>query len=135
MQHLQKRGGRTHSSFPAASLPHRTGARPPRICVGRASNKESTVAYFALLYDLVDDMVNRRIPYREAHLGLAREAHARGELLLAGALTDPTDRALLVFKADAPTAVEEFVRKDPYVVNGLVKRWEIRPWTVVVGNQ
>jgi len=93
------------------------------------------VAYFALLYDLVDDMVNRRIPYREAHLGLAREAHARGELLLAGALTDPTDRALLVFKADAPTAVEEFVRKDPYVVNGLVKRWEIRPWTVVVGNQ
>jgi hypothetical protein len=93
------------------------------------------VAYFALLYDLVEDMVNRRVPYREAHLGLAREAHARGELLLAGALTDPTDRALLVFKADGPDPVEEFVRKDPYVVNGLVKRWEIRPWTVVVGNQ
>jgi len=93
------------------------------------------VAYFALLYDLVDDMVNRRVPYRDAHLGLAREAHARGELLLAGALTDPTDRALLVFKADAPAPVEEFVSKDPYVLNGLVKRWEIRPWTVVVGNQ
>lgn len=93
------------------------------------------MAYFALLYDLVDDMVSRRVPYREAHLGLAREAHARGELLLAGALTDPTDRALLVFKADAPTPVEDFVRKDPYVLNGLVKRWEIRPWTVVVGNQ
>ena len=93
------------------------------------------MAYFALLYDLVDDMVNRRVPYRDAHLGLAREAHARGELLLAGALTDPTDRALLVFKADAPAPVEEFVSKDPYVLNGLVKRWEIRPWTVVVGNQ
>jgi hypothetical protein len=93
------------------------------------------VAYFALLYDLVEDMVNRRVPYREAHLGLAREAHARGELLLAGAFTDPTDRALLVFKADGPASVEDFVRKDPYVINGLVKRWEIRPWTVVVGNQ
>jgi len=93
------------------------------------------VAYFALLYDLVDDMVNRRVPYRDAHLGLAREAHARGELLLAGALTDPTDRALLVFKADEATPVEDFVRKDPYVLNGLVKHWEIRPWTVVVGNQ
>jgi uncharacterized protein len=93
------------------------------------------VAYFALLYDLVDDMVNRRVPYRDAHLGLAREAHARGELLLAGALTDPTDRALLVFKTDAPTPVEDFVSKDPYVLNGLVKHWEIRPWTVVVGNQ
>jgi uncharacterized protein len=93
------------------------------------------VAYFALLYDLVDDMVNRRVPYRDAHLGLAREAHARGELLLAGALTDPTDRALLVFKTDAPAPVEDFVSKDPYVLNGLVKHWEIRPWTVVVGNQ
>lgn len=93
------------------------------------------MAYFALFYDLVEDMVNRRVPYREAHLGLAREAHARGELLLAGALADPPDRALLVFRADTRTPAEEFVRKDAYVINGLVKRWEIRPWTVVVGNE
>jgi uncharacterized protein len=93
------------------------------------------MAYFVLFYELVEDMVNRRVPYREAHLGLAREAHARGELLLAGALADPPDRALLVFRAEAAIAAEEFVRKDPYVVNGLVKKWEIRPWSVVVGNQ
>jgi uncharacterized protein len=93
------------------------------------------MAYFVLFYEFVEDMVNRRVPYREAHLGLAREAHARGELLLAGALADPPDRALLVFRAEAAIAAEEFVRKDPYVVNGLVKKWEIRPWSVVVGNQ
>jgi hypothetical protein len=56
-------------------------------------------------------------------------------LLLAGAFSNPPDRALLVFRAADPGPVEEFVRKDPYVINGLVKRWEVRPWTVVVGNE
>jgi uncharacterized protein YciI len=42
------------------------------------------------------------------------------------------DRAILVFRSPDAAAVEEFVRKDPYVGNGIVKRWEIRPWTVVI---
>lgn len=94
------------------------------------------MGYYALFYrELVLDYVSRRGLYRDTHLGLAREAHARGELLLAGALADPVDGALLVFRANDAKPVEEFVRKDPYVVNGLVKRWEIREWTVVVGNE
>src|SRR6266852_5496427 len=87
--------------------------------------------YYALLYDLVDDMVNRRVPFREEHLRLAREARERGELVLAGALAEPVDRALLV---DDKSKVEAFALKDPYVVNGLAKKWEVRPWNVVVGN-
>ncbi len=91
--------------------------------------------YYALLYDLVDDMVNRRVPFREEHLRLAREARERGELVLAGALTEPVDRALLVFHVDDKSKVEAFALKDPYVVNGLAKKWQIRPWNVVVGNE
>jgi uncharacterized protein YciI/heme-degrading monooxygenase HmoA len=91
--------------------------------------------YYALLYELVDDMVARRIPFREEHLRLAREARERGELVLAGALTEPVDRALLVFHVDDKSKVEAFARKDPYVLNGLAKKWEIRPWNVVVGNE
>ncbi len=90
--------------------------------------------YYALLYELVDDMVNRRVPFREEHMRLARESRERGELVLAGALTEPVDRALLVFQVDDKSKVESFARKDPYVVNGLAKKWEIRPWNVVVGN-
>jgi uncharacterized protein len=90
--------------------------------------------YFALLYEVVDDYVARRGMYREEHLRLARAAQARGELLLGGAFTDPIDRALLVFRAPDRSVVEDFVRHDPYVTNGLVTRWEIRPWAVVVGN-
>jgi uncharacterized protein YciI len=91
--------------------------------------------YYALFYDLVADYVSRRAAFREEHLRLAREAHRRGELLLAGALTDPADRALLVFRASSPLVVEEFARNDPYVVRGLVTRWEVRPWAVVIGNE
>lgn len=92
--------------------------------------------YYALFYkEVAPDYVARRTAFRDQHLGLARESHARGELLLAGALADPVDGALLIFRASDAKPVEEFVRKDPYVVNGLVKRWEIRSWTVVVGNE
>jgi uncharacterized protein YciI/heme-degrading monooxygenase HmoA len=91
--------------------------------------------YYALLYELVEDMVTRRVPFREEHLRLAREARDRGELVLAGALSEPVDRALLVFHVDDKGKVEDFARKDPYVLNGLAKKWEVRPWNVVVGNE
>jgi uncharacterized protein len=92
------------------------------------------MGYFALVYEVADDYLVRRGAYRDDHLRLARQAYDRGELLLAGAFADPADKALLVFRADDPSVVESFVRDDPYVANGLVKRWEIRPWTVVIGN-
>src|SRR5712664_3526621 len=91
--------------------------------------------YYALFYELVDDMVNRRAPFREEHLRLARESRERGELVLGGALAEPVDRALLVFHVDERSKVESFARKDPYVLNGLATKWEVRPWNVVVGNE
>jgi uncharacterized protein len=90
--------------------------------------------YFALFYETVDDYVARRAQFRSAHLDLAREAHARGELLLAGAFADPVDGALLVFRAPDKGIVEDFARRDPYVTEGLVRKWEVRPWTVVIGH-
>ena len=93
------------------------------------------MSYYALLYYVVDDFVARRGEYREEHLRLVREAHRRGELLLAGAFTDPTDRALLVFRAADVSVADDFARNDPYVKRGLVTRWEVRPWAVVIGNE
>jgi uncharacterized protein YciI len=97
-------------------------------------SEDGAMKYFALIYHVVDDFVSRRAAYREEHLRLAREAHRRGELLLAGAFTEPADQALLVFRAAEPSAVEAFARHDPYVTSGLVSRWEIRRWAVVIGG-
>jgi uncharacterized protein YciI len=92
--------------------------------------------YYALFYDeLVEDFLNQRVPFREEHLGLARESHARGELLLAGALAEPADAALLIFRAESSATAEEFAENDPYVRSGLVKKWHVRKWLVVVGNR
>lgn len=90
--------------------------------------------HYLLFYDVVPDYVARRMPWRGEHLRLASEAHGRGELLLGGALADPVDGAVLLFQGDSPAVVEQFVRADPYVRNGLVRAWRIRPWTVVVGQ-
>jgi uncharacterized protein YciI len=93
------------------------------------------VSYYALFYEAVDDFMARRGAYRDEHLRMAREAHARGELVLAGALADPANGALLIFQGESPAASEAFARQDPYVKNGLITGWKVRPWTVVVGNE
>jgi uncharacterized protein YciI len=90
--------------------------------------------YVLLLYDVVDGFVDRRTPFREAHLKLAREANERGELMLAGAFADPADGAALLFQTDDPSVVERFAANDPYVTEGLVTAWRVRRWTVVVGG-
>lgn len=90
--------------------------------------------YFTLTYDVVDGYAEKRMPFRQLHLAHATAARERGELLLGGAFADPVDRALLIFRAADRSVVEEFARNDPYVVNGLVTRWEVREWTVVIGS-
>jgi len=92
------------------------------------------MAYYALFYHVIDGFVERRTAFREAHLEHARHAANRGELALAGALAEPADTALIVFRGDSPDAAKTFAEKDPYVRNGLVERWEVRPWNVVVGT-
>jgi uncharacterized protein YciI len=88
--------------------------------------------YFALFYDVIDGFVDRRLPFREEHLRLVRDAHARGEIVIAGALGDPPEGALLVFRASSSVVAEEFARQDPYVRQGLVAGWKVKPWAVVV---
>lgn len=90
--------------------------------------------FWMLIYDLVDDYLERRAALRSEHLELGTAAHARGELVMAGALADPPDQAFLVFRGDDAGVVEAFVEQDPYVKNGLVKEWRVRPWTVVIGG-
>ena len=91
--------------------------------------------YYALIYHLLDDYLTRRGQFREEHLKLAKELNERGEMILAGAFSDPPDKALLIFRVTDKSVIEEFVKKDPYVKNGMIAKWEIRPWTVVIGNK
>lgn len=89
--------------------------------------------FWALLYDLVDDYLERRVPLRPAHLELARAFYDRDELLMGGALAGHPAQAILVFRAEDPSVVETFVSEDPYVQSGLITSWSIRQWNVAIG--
>lgn len=90
--------------------------------------------HYILLYDVVPDFVARRGEFRVSLLDHARQAFARGELVLAGALADPADGAVLVFRGPSPEPAEAFARADPYVRSGLVTAWRVRKWATVVGE-
>lgn len=90
--------------------------------------------YYLLFYELSADYLEKRPAFREEHLTKAWQASARGELVLAGALADPVDQALLLFKGESRQVAENFARTDPYVHNGLIKRWYVREWNTVVGE-
>jgi uncharacterized protein len=89
--------------------------------------------HYLLLYDVASDYLERRAAFRDEHLALGWQAHERGELVLGGALAEPADGAVLLFRGDSPAAAEAFARADPYVRHGLVTRWRVRPWTTVIG--
>lgn len=91
--------------------------------------------HYLLFYDVSADYLERRAQYRTEHLTLAWQASDRGELVLGGALLDPVDASVLLFRGDSPEAAERFVKADPYVRNGLVKSWRIRPWSTAVGDK
>ena len=90
--------------------------------------------HYLLFYNIVDNYAERRLPFRAAHLAHAEKAVARGELVLGGALANPIDGTVLLFKGSSPDAAEAFAKNDPYVTNGLVTKWRVREWTTVVGE-
>jgi uncharacterized protein YciI len=90
--------------------------------------------HFLLFYDYVPDILERRADFRGTHLKHAWAAQQRGELVVAGALADPVDGAVLMFAGDSPSVAEDFAKADPYVTGGLVTRWHVREWTTVVGE-
>ena len=90
--------------------------------------------HYVLIYDVGEGFIERRAQFRDEHLALAWKAADAGELLLAGALAEPAEQALLLFEATTPDVAERFARADPYVRNGLVKRWRVQQWHTVVGR-
>lgn len=102
---------------------------------GAGKGKEHTIPmHYLLFYEVGEDYVSRRAEFREEHLEKAWRASEQGELILGGALADPVDGAVLLFEGDSPEVAEKFATADPYVMSGAVKRWHVREWTTVVGE-
>jgi hypothetical protein len=90
--------------------------------------------HYLLFYDVASDYLEKREPFRRAHLEHIRASHGRGDLVMAGAFTEPADGAALVFRGASPAAAEAFAKADPYVTNGVVTKWRVRKWNTVIGD-
>lgn len=90
--------------------------------------------HYLLFYEVVANYAELRAPLRALHLAHARRAVERGELVLGGALANPIDGAVLLFRGASAAVAEDFATADPYVQNGLVKEWRVREWSTVVGK-
>lgn len=90
--------------------------------------------HYLLTYDLSDDYLERRGEFRNEHLKLGWEAHQRGELVIAGAFSDPADASALFFSCENTEPIERFVKADPYYIHGLVKGYRIRQWNTAIGE-
>ncbi|NND05557.1 MAG: hypothetical protein HKN87_04185 [Saprospiraceae bacterium] len=90
------------------------------------------MAYYILFYETVENYIERRALFRKEHLGLAQESAEKGQMVLGGAYAEPADGAAIVFKGDDASVAEQFAINDPYVKNGLISKWWVREWTVVI---
>ncbi|WBL22806.1 YciI-like protein [Zunongwangia sp. HRR-M8] len=90
--------------------------------------------YYILTYHLVDSYLEERGKYREEHLAMAKKGEGNGEIVMAGALDKPADKAIFIFKSESEAAATNFAKNDPYFKNGLIKEYSVRKWNVVIGN-
>jgi uncharacterized protein YciI len=91
----------------------------------------NSVTHHILLYEYVEDMAERRGPYREAHLARIFAERDAGHLVMAGALGDPPHGGALVFRDVTPDEIEAFVAADPYMTAGLITSHRIERWNLV----
>ncbi len=91
--------------------------------------------YYILNYQLTENYLQERGKYRAEHLGMAKEAAEKGELVLGGAFDKPADQAILIFRGEDENIASSFAENDPYVKNGLIKAWKVRKWNAVVGSK
>jgi uncharacterized protein len=97
----------------------------------RVCDVSDQVVHHLLLYDYVENMLERRGPYREAHLAGVSAQREAGRVVMAGALGEPPHGAAIVFRGVDPEEIEAFVTSDPYVEAGLVTQWRVERWNVV----
>lgn len=90
--------------------------------------------HYLLFYEKGPGYAERQKPFVEAHHHYLESLVTSGHLIFGGSMENPADgSALLLFRADSSARVETFAKADPYVLNGVVSQWSVRPLDIVVG--
>jgi uncharacterized protein YciI len=87
------------------------------------------VAFLQTRYSSLDQVRAEAPDHLAAHVARSKQWHNEGELLMAGAFLDrPEEPVSTMAVLNSREAAEEYVAGDPFVANGMVGDWQIRPW-------
>jgi uncharacterized protein len=89
---------------------------------------------YVLFYASADDVAEKAPAHFPVHWARCLEVHARGDLEMVGLFGDPQREGSMAIFATREAA-EEFVAGDPFVANGVVRRWEVREWDEAFSRQ
>ena len=121
---------RAHRAAVAPRAALATAAAPP---LASLSNPTLLVVLeYVYASSSMEELVALRAPHRDKHLTHARCWAASGRLLMGGAFGDLPTGGMLIFAGATKDEVTAFAEADPYVRAGVVRRYSVRPWTVVV---
>jgi uncharacterized protein len=74
-----------------------------------------------------EDVLEKRAPYREAHLAGLGAQKKTGLLVTIGPTQDLT-KVFAIYEADSPEIVKNLVESDPYWQNGIWTEYTIKEW-------
>ena len=86
---------------------------------------------YVLLYESADDVLAKAASHFAAHTARGQQFHERGSLIAYGPFGNPQDEGSMAVFASREAA-EEFASGDPFVLNGVVAEWTVRPWNEVL---
>ncbi len=90
--------------------------------------------FLVMGYDGTDDKAwERRKNAREEHLKLGNQMKANGELLFAGAILNENEQmagSIMVCEFLSEKELHQWLEIEPYVVEGVWKKWEIKRFRV-----
>ena len=89
---------------------------------------------YVVQYDYVENLLEKRKPYRTSHLAHIGKQMEQGNVVLAGTVGNPPTEGLMIFRNLTSTEVEQLAQEDPYVINGVVKKFTVKPYLAVVGD-
>ncbi|HZE34367.1 MAG TPA: YciI family protein [Actinoallomurus sp.] len=86
---------------------------------------------YVVFYESSPDVLTLAPQHFPAHQARLADFHARGLLLMVGTFGDPVKEGSMAIFTTREGA-EEFVKGDPFVLNGVVSSWNLREWNEVL---
>jgi len=85
------------------------------------------MAKFILFGSYCENAIEKRTPYRQAHLDGLAQQKADGILITLGPTVD-NRKVFGIYEADSEDTVRRLVEGDPYWQNGIWTDYEVKAW-------